>query len=66
MKPDCAEDVWVFLACVLFFLGLYKEAQDAASKGKLDHAHVKHSVSIYSLYLSCQLTVKCEQDMVCA
>ncbi|KAF3852308.1 hypothetical protein F7725_005663 [Dissostichus mawsoni] len=32
MKPDCAEDVWVFLACVLFFLGLYKEAQDAASK----------------------------------
>ncbi|XP_076866288.1 intraflagellar transport protein 56-like isoform X7 [Brachyhypopomus gauderio] len=32
-KPDCKADVWVYLACTLFFLGLYKEAQQAALKG---------------------------------
>ncbi|KAF6727244.1 Intraflagellar transport protein 56 [Oryzias melastigma] len=32
MKPDCPAEVWVYLACTLFFLGLYKEAEDAASK----------------------------------
>ncbi|XP_070844801.1 intraflagellar transport protein 56 isoform X1 [Chaetodon trifascialis] len=32
MKPECPDDVWVYLACTLFFLGLYKEAEDAASK----------------------------------
>uniref|UniRef100_A0A8C5HQY2 Intraflagellar transport protein 56 n=1 Tax=Gouania willdenowi TaxID=441366 RepID=A0A8C5HQY2_GOUWI len=32
VKPDCPAEVWVYLACTLFFLGLYKEAQDAASK----------------------------------
>ncbi|XP_076585701.1 intraflagellar transport protein 56 isoform X2 [Chaetodon auriga] len=32
MKPECPADVWVYLACTLFFLGLYKEAEDAASK----------------------------------
>ncbi|XP_028261002.1 intraflagellar transport protein 56 isoform X2 [Parambassis ranga] len=31
MKPDCPVEVWVYLACVLFFLGLYKEAEEAAS-----------------------------------
>uniref|UniRef100_A0A671TIF4 Intraflagellar transport protein 56 n=1 Tax=Sparus aurata TaxID=8175 RepID=A0A671TIF4_SPAAU len=34
-KPECPEQVWVYLACALFFLGLYKEAEDAASKGRL-------------------------------
>lgn len=33
MKPDCPADVWVYLACVMFFLGLYKDAEEAASKG---------------------------------
>ena len=32
-KPDCPPPVWVFLACVFFFLGLYREAEEAASKG---------------------------------
>ncbi|XP_041942835.1 intraflagellar transport protein 56-like isoform X2 [Alosa sapidissima] len=31
-KPDCRPDVWVFLACTLFFLGFYKEAEEAANK----------------------------------
>lgn len=35
MKPDCPAQVWVFLACALFFLGLYNEAEEAASKGRL-------------------------------
>lgn len=30
---DSPEEVWVFLACTLFFLGLYREAEGAASKG---------------------------------
>lgn len=29
---DSPEEVWVFLACTLFFLGLYREAEEAASK----------------------------------
>ncbi|KAM6957077.1 intraflagellar transport protein 56-like [Aplochiton taeniatus] len=33
MKPDCHPDVWVFYACTLFFLGLYKEAEEAAVMG---------------------------------
>uniref|UniRef100_A0A8C7QY63 Intraflagellar transport protein 56 n=1 Tax=Oncorhynchus mykiss TaxID=8022 RepID=A0A8C7QY63_ONCMY len=31
-KPDCCPDVWVYLACTLFFLGLYKEAEEASHK----------------------------------
>ncbi|XP_076122997.1 intraflagellar transport protein 56-like [Alosa pseudoharengus] len=31
-KQDCRPDVWVFLACTLFFLGFYKEAEEAANK----------------------------------
>uniref|UniRef100_A0A671TIH1 Intraflagellar transport protein 56 n=1 Tax=Sparus aurata TaxID=8175 RepID=A0A671TIH1_SPAAU len=34
-KPECPEQVWVYLACALFFLGLYKEAEDAASKAPM-------------------------------
>nr|XP_057938304.1 intraflagellar transport protein 56 [Doryrhamphus excisus] len=33
MKPDCPPDVWVYLGCAMFFLGLYKEAEEAALKG---------------------------------
>lgn len=33
LKPDCPVDVWVYLGCALFFLGLYKEAEEAALKG---------------------------------
>uniref|UniRef100_A0A674MFB4 Intraflagellar transport protein 56 n=1 Tax=Takifugu rubripes TaxID=31033 RepID=A0A674MFB4_TAKRU len=32
-RPECPAQVWVFLACVFFFLGLYSEAEEAASKG---------------------------------
>uniref|UniRef100_A0A8C7VV61 Intraflagellar transport protein 56 n=1 Tax=Oncorhynchus mykiss TaxID=8022 RepID=A0A8C7VV61_ONCMY len=31
-KPDCRPDVWVYLACTLFFLGLYKEGEEASRK----------------------------------
>uniref|UniRef100_A0A672HDF1 Intraflagellar transport protein 56 n=1 Tax=Salarias fasciatus TaxID=181472 RepID=A0A672HDF1_SALFA len=34
-KPDCPAEVWVYLACALFFLGLYKEAEEAASKAPM-------------------------------
>ncbi|XP_051997559.1 intraflagellar transport protein 56-like [Xyrauchen texanus] len=33
LRPDCPVDVWVYLGCSLFFLGLYKEAEEAALKG---------------------------------
>lgn len=33
MNPECPAEVWVYLACALFFLGLYEEAEEAASKG---------------------------------
>ncbi|XP_073809016.1 intraflagellar transport protein 56 isoform X4 [Danio rerio] len=33
LRPDCPVDVWVYLGCALFFLGLYKEAEEAALKG---------------------------------
>ncbi|XP_076027151.1 intraflagellar transport protein 56 isoform X1 [Genypterus blacodes] len=32
VRPECPADVWVYLACVMFFLGLYKDAEEAASK----------------------------------
>uniref|UniRef100_A0A4W3GE76 Intraflagellar transport protein 56 n=1 Tax=Callorhinchus milii TaxID=7868 RepID=A0A4W3GE76_CALMI len=31
-KDDCHPDVWVDLACTHFFLGMYKEAEEAATK----------------------------------
>ncbi|XP_029706127.1 intraflagellar transport protein 56-like isoform X1 [Takifugu rubripes] len=34
-RPECPAQVWVFLACVFFFLGLYSEAEEAASKAPL-------------------------------
>ncbi|XP_067315108.1 intraflagellar transport protein 56 isoform X1 [Pseudorasbora parva] len=33
LRPECPEDVWVYLGCSLFFLGLYKEAEETAIKG---------------------------------
>ncbi|KPP65277.1 hypothetical protein Z043_116317, partial [Scleropages formosus] len=33
LKPGCPVEVWVYLACTLFFLGMYKEAEEAALKG---------------------------------
>ncbi|KAG5279003.1 hypothetical protein AALO_G00105060 [Alosa alosa] len=33
LKADCPEEAWVHLGCALFFLGLYKEAEEAALKG---------------------------------
>uniref|UniRef100_A0AAY4A4B6 Intraflagellar transport protein 56 n=1 Tax=Denticeps clupeoides TaxID=299321 RepID=A0AAY4A4B6_9TELE len=33
LKPDCPLEVWVYFGCSLFFLGLYKEAEEAALKG---------------------------------
>uniref|UniRef100_A0AAR2JBR7 Intraflagellar transport protein 56 n=1 Tax=Pygocentrus nattereri TaxID=42514 RepID=A0AAR2JBR7_PYGNA len=33
LKPDCPAEVWVHLGCSLFFLGLYKEAEEVALKG---------------------------------
>ncbi|KAK7929895.1 hypothetical protein WMY93_006290 [Mugilogobius chulae] len=32
VQSDCPLEVWVYLACAMFFLGLYKEAEEAASK----------------------------------
>lgn len=34
-QPECPAEVWVYLACALFFLGLYKEAEEAASKAPI-------------------------------
>ncbi|KAF7213185.1 intraflagellar transport protein 56 [Nothobranchius furzeri] len=35
VKPDCPAEVWVYLGCALFFLGLYKDAEEAASKAPM-------------------------------
>ncbi|XP_013860469.1 intraflagellar transport protein 56 [Austrofundulus limnaeus] len=35
MKPDCPAEVWDYLGCALFFLGLYKEAEETASKAPM-------------------------------
>ncbi|KAJ7992723.1 hypothetical protein DPEC_G00281630 [Dallia pectoralis] len=32
-RLDCRPDVWVYQACTLFFLGLYKESEEASLKG---------------------------------
>ncbi|XP_016117968.1 intraflagellar transport protein 56-like, partial [Sinocyclocheilus grahami] len=32
LRPECPVEVWVYLGCLLFFLGLYKEAEEAALK----------------------------------
>uniref|UniRef100_A0A673IV79 Intraflagellar transport protein 56 n=1 Tax=Sinocyclocheilus rhinocerous TaxID=307959 RepID=A0A673IV79_9TELE len=30
LRPECPVEVWVYLGCLLFFLGLYKEAEGAS------------------------------------
>uniref|UniRef100_A0A671RQM0 Intraflagellar transport protein 56 n=1 Tax=Sinocyclocheilus anshuiensis TaxID=1608454 RepID=A0A671RQM0_9TELE len=37
LRPECPVEVWVYLGCLLFFLGLYKEAEEAALKGLSSH-----------------------------
>ncbi|XP_062336713.1 intraflagellar transport protein 56-like isoform X2 [Osmerus eperlanus] len=51
VQADCRPEVWVNLACCLFCLGLYKEAQEAALKGPADQLqnrllfHLAHKFS---------------------
>jgi len=33
----CHPDVWINLACCYFFLGMYKEGDEAAQKGTGDY-----------------------------
>uniref|UniRef100_A0A8D0D3Q1 Intraflagellar transport protein 56 n=1 Tax=Sander lucioperca TaxID=283035 RepID=A0A8D0D3Q1_SANLU len=55
MKPECPAQVWVFLACALFFLGLYKEAEEAASKAPMSPLqnrllfHLAHKAELKNL-----------------
>ncbi|XP_030646461.1 intraflagellar transport protein 56-like [Chanos chanos] len=50
-RPGCSPDVWVYLACTLFFLGLYKDAEEAALKAPKSQLqnrllfHVAHKFS---------------------
>lgn len=38
----CHPDVWVNLACCYFFLGMYKEGDEVAEKGRCQaHLHVR-------------------------
>uniref|UniRef100_A0A3Q3XEE2 Intraflagellar transport protein 56 n=1 Tax=Mola mola TaxID=94237 RepID=A0A3Q3XEE2_MOLML len=55
MKADCPAQVWVYLACALFFLGLYKEAEEAASKAPMSPLqnrllfHLAHKAELKNL-----------------
>uniref|UniRef100_A0A3Q4G389 Intraflagellar transport protein 56 n=1 Tax=Neolamprologus brichardi TaxID=32507 RepID=A0A3Q4G389_NEOBR len=54
-KPECPAEVWVYLACALFFLGLYKEAEEAASKAPMSPLqnrllfHLAHKAELKNL-----------------
>uniref|UniRef100_M3ZW22 Intraflagellar transport protein 56 n=1 Tax=Xiphophorus maculatus TaxID=8083 RepID=M3ZW22_XIPMA len=54
-KPDCPAEVWVYLGCALFFLGLYKEAEEAASKAPMSPLqnrllfHLEHKAELKNL-----------------
>uniref|UniRef100_A0A8D3B409 Intraflagellar transport protein 56 n=1 Tax=Scophthalmus maximus TaxID=52904 RepID=A0A8D3B409_SCOMX len=54
-QPECPADVWVHLACALFFLGLYKEAEEAASKAPVSPLqnrllfHLAHKAELKNL-----------------
>ena len=54
--PDVPPDVWTYLACTRFFLGMYKEAEDACKKGpasKLQNRLMFHlSHKVYDLICS--------------
>uniref|UniRef100_A0A3Q3ENL1 Intraflagellar transport protein 56 n=1 Tax=Labrus bergylta TaxID=56723 RepID=A0A3Q3ENL1_9LABR len=53
--PDCPAEVWVYLACTLFFLGFYKEAEEAASKAPMSPLqnrllfHLAHKAELKNL-----------------
>uniref|UniRef100_A0A668A6U0 Intraflagellar transport protein 56 n=1 Tax=Myripristis murdjan TaxID=586833 RepID=A0A668A6U0_9TELE len=55
MQADCPAEVWVYLACTLFFLGLYKEAEEAASKAPVSPLqnrllfHLAHKAELKNL-----------------
>uniref|UniRef100_A0A8B9LTT0 Intraflagellar transport protein 56 n=2 Tax=Astyanax mexicanus TaxID=7994 RepID=A0A8B9LTT0_ASTMX len=55
LKPDCPAEVWVFLGCALFFLGLYEEAEEMALKGPKSQLqnrllfHLAHKVELKNL-----------------
>uniref|UniRef100_A0A3B4AKZ2 Intraflagellar transport protein 56 n=1 Tax=Periophthalmus magnuspinnatus TaxID=409849 RepID=A0A3B4AKZ2_9GOBI len=55
VQPDCPLDVWVYLACAMFFLGLYKEAEEAASKAPVSPLqnrllfHLAHKAELKNL-----------------
>lgn len=34
-RDGCNPEVWINLACCYFFLGMYKESDEAAKKGKI-------------------------------
>lgn len=53
LQPDCPLEVWVLLACAMFFLGLYKEAEEAASKGR----HLKRNINGTLFFLLYKLFV---------
>uniref|UniRef100_A0A3Q1GAW1 Intraflagellar transport protein 56 n=1 Tax=Acanthochromis polyacanthus TaxID=80966 RepID=A0A3Q1GAW1_9TELE len=55
LNPECPAEVWVFLACALFFLGLYKDAEEAASKAPVSPLqnrllfHLAHKAELKNL-----------------
>uniref|UniRef100_A0A8C6LMW4 Intraflagellar transport protein 56 n=1 Tax=Nothobranchius furzeri TaxID=105023 RepID=A0A8C6LMW4_NOTFU len=55
VKPDCPAEVWVYLGCALFFLGLYKDAEEAASKAPMSALqnrllfHLAHKAELNNL-----------------
>uniref|UniRef100_A0A665XDT1 Intraflagellar transport protein 56 n=1 Tax=Echeneis naucrates TaxID=173247 RepID=A0A665XDT1_ECHNA len=51
INPECPAEVWVYLACALFFLGLYKEAEDAASKGRHSSFYFIFAFSLFQAEL---------------
>ena len=40
-KGGATGDVYSFLACCYFFLGMYKQADEAVHTGKLDILHIQ-------------------------
>uniref|UniRef100_A0A3B4ZM09 Intraflagellar transport protein 56 n=1 Tax=Stegastes partitus TaxID=144197 RepID=A0A3B4ZM09_9TELE len=54
-NPECPAEVWVYLACALFFLGLYKDAEEAASKAPMSPLqnrllfHLAHKAELKNL-----------------
>ena len=49
-KDGCHPEVWTNLACTYFFLGMYKESDDAVRKGIFSlcslYSHILHNLGI--------------------